>query len=85
MRDQKQAEPAIIDARGNDDLAGGVAVEHRGLVAVEAPAVRRLLRGRLHISQIEARLALRMRKSEIQRAVSDVRQQRLLLRLAAAF
>ena len=35
--------------------AGGVAVEHGGLVAVEAPAVRRLRRRGLDIGEIEAR------------------------------
>ena len=37
------------------------------------------------VGQIEARRALRMRERQIQRAVGDLRQQRLLLRLAAAF
>ena len=87
---QKQAEPARlaidrIDAGRNDDLPGGVAVEHGGLVAVEAPAVRRLLRGGANIRQIEARLAFRMRERQYQRAVGDLRQQRLLLRFGAAF
>ena len=89
-RHQEQAELArlaiaLIDARRNDDLSGGVAVEHGGLVAVEAPAVRRLLRGGPNVRQIEARLALRMRKRQNQRAVGDFWQQRLLLRFAAAF
>ena len=48
LRHQEQAELAgraiaVIDAGRDDDLAGGVAVEHGGLVAIEAPAVRRLL------------------------------------------
>ena len=55
----------------DDDLPGGVAVEHRGLVAVEAPAVRRLLCRGPNVRQIEARLTFRMRECQMQRAVGN--------------
>ena len=89
-RHQEQAQlarRAVVagDARRDDDLAGGMAVEHGGLAAVEAPAVRRLRRRGLDIGEIETRRALRMREREIERAVGDFGQHRLLLRLAAAF
>ena len=90
MRHQEQAElarfaGAVIDAGRDDDLSGGVAVEHGGLVSVEAPAVRRLLRRGPDVGEIEARLTFRMRECQIQRAVGDLWQQRLLLRFRAAF
>ena len=49
VRHQEQAELArcavtIGDTRRNDDLSGGIAVEHRGLAAIEPPAFRRLFR-----------------------------------------
>ena len=75
----------VGDAGRDDDLARRMAVEHRGLVAIETPAVRRLGRRGLDMREIEARRALRMREGETQRTVGDLGQDRLLLRLAAAF
>ena len=54
-------------------------------MSVEAPAVRRFLRRGPDVGEIEARLAFRMRECQIQRTVGDLWQQRLLLRLRAAF
>ena len=69
-RHQEQAEFArraivVGDAGRDDDLTGGIAVEHGGLVAVEAPAVGRFLRRGLDLGEIEARRAFRMRERQI--------------------
>ena len=47
-RHQKQADPPrwslmIMQMRGDDDLVGGMAVEHGDLAAGETPALRRLV------------------------------------------
>ena len=49
------------------------------------PAVRCFCCRRPDVGKIKARLTLRMRECQNQRAVGDVRQQRLLLRFRAAF
>ena len=55
------------------------------VLSIEAPAVRRLLCSGPDVGEIEARLTFRMRECQIQRAVGDIWQQRLLLRFRAAF
>ena len=40
-RHEEQAELAVIDARRDDDLPCGVAVEHGGLLPIETPAIGR--------------------------------------------
>jgi hypothetical protein len=62
-----------------------MAVEHRGLAAVEAPAVGRLPGRGVDVSEIEARRALRMGECETQRAVGDLGKDGLPLRIASAF
>ena len=89
-RHQEQAQMACRavvagDAGGNDELIGRMAVEHRCLVAVEPPAIRRRLRRGLHMRQIEARGAFRMRECEQQRTAGDLGKNRLFLRRMAGF
>src|SRR5205823_11105181 len=84
--DEEQAKPArraviIGNTRGDDDLARGIAIEHRGLVTVEAPAVSGLCRHRLDLGEIETRRAFRMRESKNKRTIGDFGQDRLLLRV----
>ena len=64
-RSQEQADPAgrtlmVMDMRGDDDLIGGMAVEHSDLAAGEAPALCRLVRDGRDLGQIKPCRALGM-------------------------
>lgn len=75
---------SVMDMRGDDDLVGSVAVEHRDLAAGKAPALGCLVSGGRDLGEIEPRCALGMRKGELERSVGDLRQPLLLLRGGAA-
>ena len=67
------------DARRDQQPIGAVAVQHDALGAVQHPAAAVLPRGGGDIGEVVARLPFDMREGQLQLALRDLRQQRLLL------
>ena len=72
--------PLAGDARRHQQSIGAVAVQHDALGAIQHPRRAILPRRGGDIGEVVARLPLDMRERQLQLALRDLRQQRLLLR-----